>query len=368
MGRESVRRRAAAILGALLIVGVASRPAAAGPIDHLTVTRVHLTPVDIAGNKHTYEAEVFDAGGTALVGATLDIGGLGDDPDLRAVTTPMIATAANRTQYRATLAFPADGDWMLVVRVHTPSEKVELITTRITGAGARPSHHDLSANPSRRAVLRDDPTFFARYDPANTTTSGGATVADNPVSHAHLDTIGAVSVRDTLDPGVLAFSLLHGLGAIAWIVSVGGLVLANRVGPGDGRNHLYGFIADRYLLLAGGGLLTVVLSGLQLAQHASAGLTDPRALLRSGIGTAYLAVFAFKMALAAASIATSLRIGRMLPSQVQRLRSARLASVGAMADDGPPPHVLTLAEANAVFAVLIVVSVTALNQLHHVLH
>lgn len=363
-----MNRRTRATLGACLFAAIIAGPARAtastaapGP-----VTTVRLTPIGIVGNTHTYEAQVLDAAGESIAGATLDIGGLGDDPDLRATTTPMVATPADPTQYRASLVFPADGDWMLVVRVHTPTEKVELVTTKITGAGTRPSHHDLSANPSRRAVLRDDPTFFASNDLSNTPTGGVNTITDDSSQHSH-GVVAAATRTTAVDPGVLAFSLLHGLGAIAWIAAVGGLVLANRIGPGEARNHIFGYIADRYTVLAGGGLLTVLISGLQLVQHASAGLTDPRSLLRSGTGTAYVAVFVFKMVLALASIVTSIRIGRLLPSPEQRVRAANLASVGAKADDGPPRQVLALGEANAMFAALIITSVTVLNQLHHVL-
>jgi hypothetical protein len=158
----------AALVGGAVAAGPASaatQPATAtAPTAPVKVTGVKLTTGTGSGSTRTYEATVFDSTGAPVANADLDLGGLGADPDLRVPTTPMKATATPGT-YAATVTYPADGDWVLVVRVHRPSQDVELFSENIVGAGAAPSHHDLSASPSRRAVIAADPTFYQRYDP-----------------------------------------------------------------------------------------------------------------------------------------------------------------------------------------------------------
>jgi hypothetical protein len=110
-----------------------------------------------------------------------------------------------------------------------------------------------------------------------------------------------------------------------------------------------------------------VITGLNNLANASPGLRTPGQLAGSSLGLAYLAVFTFKMVLTAGSIATTWRIHRLLPGPAT-VGARPLLSVGAMADAGPPPRVLRLAEANALLAGLIVVAVAALGQLHHALH
>ena len=357
--------------------GAAESPAPAIPT--VTVDHVQLTPGAGTGAERSYEATVLDSAGRPVAGADLDLGGLAADPDLRVRTTPMRATAAEPTRYRATVSFPADGDWMLVVRVHAPSQVVDLFTETVTGMGDAPSSHDLASNPARRAVLQNDPTFYDRYNGSTVLSAGAAEGRGATDDHAGVGpatATGAGVVTGThgsssLEATSVALVTAHSAGALAWMVAVLGLVLANRMGPGAGRTEITGFIRRHYSLLAGGGLLLLTVTGVLTAVYASAGLTQPTTLMRSTLGTAYVAVFGLKLALVAGSVATSWRVGRVLnpasrPGSRVRVRP-RLASVGAMANDDPGPRLYRLAEANALFAALIVGCVVVLGQLHHAL-
>lgn len=353
------------------------------PSTGVTVARVTLSAGPVDGALHTYFAKILDADGNGVVGANPDIGALTDNPDLRPKTVDMYPTK-DPTVYGATIEYPADGDWVITVRVSRPSEHVELFTDKVTGAGTPDAH---ALTPSRAAVLRDSPNFYKLYDPygplaqsgASLSSAAAAVAADGSAGgHGAVAATGsaasghaAVSLHEGgLDPTATLLMVLHVVGAGAWLVAVLGLALANRMGPGQARNDLIAWISRHYTALAGGGLLVVVITGLNNVKDLSPGLTTPSQLVETGTGLAYLAVFAFKMALTAGSLATTWRIHQLLPSP-ERLAasSARpLLSVGAMADDAPSPRLLKLAEANATFGGLIVVSVTVLNQLHHVIH
>jgi hypothetical protein len=335
------------------------------------VMTVRLTKGDGSGAKRTYQAEVLNGVGQPIKNATLDIGGLADDPDLRIPTTKMIAATASPEQYAATLSFPSDGNWVLVVRVHTPSQAVELFTETVTGTGQlRGSSHD-NPSPSRRAVLNADPTFFDRYSPAGL--SSGAASANG--AHDFVST-GATTLHeaDSFDVQTAIIALLHSVGSLAWIFAVLGLVLANRIGSGTARTEITSFIARRYRLLAGGGLAAVTITGPYMVARASAGIDHPTELLHSSLGTAYLAIFAFKLVLVAGSLVTTWRIQQALPTTEQFAKHQKLASVGSMAnDDMSAYHPTTarafrLAEANAQIGVMILGCVVLLGQLHHVLH
>lgn len=314
---------------------------------------------------HTYEVLLADEKGVSIERADLDLGGLGADPDLRVPTTTMHAVGSG---YQVTVRFPADGDWVLVVRVHSPLSRVELFTTKVEGTGGAAGGHGSSATPSRRALLAQDPTFYDRYTPGGYRADAG----QKPSSHFAADE--HPSAVEALDPVGVAAMLAHSIGAAAWIFAVLGLALAGRLGHGSGRRAVVEFITARYQLLAGGGLAVVTFTGLENVQRSSSGLLHPAGLLSSRLGSAYLAVFVFKMLIVGASMVTTWRIGRLLlPASRHQAQQVRLASVGAMVNDDPPVGVgagqlFRLAEMNAIFAGAIVIAVSILSQLHHVLH
>ena len=334
------------------------------------VTKVKLTAGVGTGSGRFYVATVFDSNGNVVKNADLDLGGLGADPDLRVPTVPMKSTDGG-SSYSVKVTFPADGDWVLVVRVHSPTQYVDLFTENIAGAGAVPTHEETSNTPSRRAVRAIDPTFYDRYNPYGATGSTRSVTAD-PAALRHgvePSTIAThVDTRTGFDLTTAAMAMLHTLGAISWVTSVLGLVLSNRVGPGSARDDVAQFIADRYLLLAGGGLALVALSGVTLVRDGSAGLTDLPGLFATNLGVAYAAVFAAKLVLVGFSIVTTWRIAAAISVRPSRSRTASVASLGAMGDSGPSPRTLALAERNLILGALIIGCVVVLGQLHHALH
>ena len=357
----------AAVGVVLLVAAPAGRAGADAPV---VVTGVRLESEHGAAGTYTYTATVFDSKGAAVRGASLDIGGLAADPDIRLTTTVMKTSSSDPTRYEATVQFPSRDDWMLVVRVHEPTQYVDVFTTTITDAPEPASPHDLSANPAKRAVIANDPTFYSRYDPylANAGTSSGRVdvAATNP---AHAGTIvGSTTVHGQgFDLSVAALVLLHSAAAVAWLLSVAILAIANRFGPGSARNEAIRFVSQRYRLLAGGGMLASLLTGVVMAQSASAGVLHPAGLLATATGTAYLAVFALKMLLVGVSLVTTLRLGRILAPRGLVLPRPILASLSAAADDAPDHRVLALAELNLVTGALIIGCVAVLGQLHHAL-
>jgi hypothetical protein len=351
---------------ALTIGALVSVPMGTARAEQKVMT-VRLTKGDGVGAQRTYEAEVLDGTGNLIPNATLDIGGLADNPDLRVPTIAMKATVADPNHYRATVTFPADGDWVLVVRVHKPTQAVELFTEAITGTGQTGNAGHANPSPSRRAVINADPTFFDRYSPGGVKTGleAGTSVAHSGAAVDQTD--------EAFSIGTPIIALVHSFGALAWIVAVLGLVLANRIGSGAARTEITKFIARRYRLLAGGGLVAVVLTGPYMVIEASAGLNHPTELLQSNLGTAYLAIFACKLVLVGGSLLTTWRIQKCLPTTEQFRKHGALASVGSMAnDDMSAYHPTTarafrLAEANAQIGAVILGCVVLLGQLHHVL-
>ena len=191
---------------------------------------------------------------------------------------------------------------------------------------------------------------------AATNTAHAGTIVGGSTVHGH-----------GFDLSVTAMVLLHSAAAVAWLLSVAVLALANRFGPGSARNEAVRFVSQRYRLLAGGGMLASLLTGVVMAQSASAGVLHPSRLLATATGTAYLAVFALKMLLVGVSLVTTLRLGRILAPRGLVLPRPVLASLSAAADDAPDHRVLALAELNLVTGALIVGCVTVLGQLHHAL-
>ncbi len=334
------------------------------------VSKVQLHSIEVRGATRTYVATVLDHQGRFVPGVDLDLGALGADPDLRVATTPMAYSTADES-YRATVTFPQNGDWVIVVRVHAPSQLVELFTEAITTAPATGDTHS-SAGFSRAAVLRSDPTFFDRYNP--TKGMGADNHAEQPASIAPTDSLHSEITTPSarFDPVALVAMLAHSAGAVAWLIAVVGLVVANRVGPGAARNQLIRFIASRYRLLAGGGLLVVVTTGLMNVDKNSIGIMHPRAAINTNLGIAYLALFGFKMALVVASIVTTYRIDQLLVQEPNGLdESRRKWPVGASASGTmlvAYDRVLRLAERNALLGGAILASVAGLSQIHHTFH
>ena len=365
-----VRSLVVGVVFALVLVGPVAATAAAPGAAGAPKPTLTLREVAGSGGERTYEADLR-VGGAPVSGADLDIGGLGDDPDLRVATQKMPASGS---AYRATLRFSSGGDWVLVVRAHAPVQIVELFTVKIGGIPVA-DHATAAASPSRRALLRLAPP------PSSEATS----------AHGGSGTVVATGPPRTFDLEASLIRALHSLGAVAWLVSVLGLVLANRLGPGWGRNQLTAFIAQRYTMLAGLGLGVVVFTGLINMQRSSAGLLQPTELLRSGLGTAYLCVFAVKMVAVAASLLTSARIGRLLSGRGYGTRSVAsaftLASFtvtafpaeavpGTVSPSAAPPtmtassqaRLFRLAETNVAIGGFILVAVAILGQLHPLLH
>ena len=344
---RTIRYGGVAVVICALIVLSGGRASAAS-------SNVQMRDIASTGPTHTFEVILTDGNGKAIPQADLDLGGLGADPDLRVPTTPLREVGGS-SAYRASVSFPADGAWVMVVRVHTPVSRVELFTVTVEGTGTAANTHVVT--PSRRAVSAQDPTFFAH-----------SSAAAPHANSAHVDAGAA-----PFDPVGLGFLIAHSFGAAAWILAILVLSLAGRVDHGPARRAIVEWVSDRYHLLAGGGLFVVVITGVENVQRSSPGLLDPAALVRSRLGTAYLGLFVFKMFVAAMSVATTWRIGRLLPtSMVVARRQARLASVGAMANDDPPAgadlrRVFRLVDLNVALGGAIITAVAVLGQLHHAL-
>jgi hypothetical protein len=338
-----------------------------------TVTGVRLSETTTRGSTHTYEILISDRDGTPINGAELDLGGLQADPDIRVPTTAASPSGASGS-YRVSISYPSDGDWMLVVRVHSPTQAVELFTTTIIGAGGLPSHGDAANSPSRRALRAADPTFTARYSPSVNGNSGASTTQfvathDTANSPFQFETLHNGTIHN-FDLSTTIIVLAHAAGAGAWLLAVLGLAFANRLNTTNAQNAVLQFVARRYTQLAGGGLAIVAVTGLMVSLKASAGLAHPEQLAATNIGIAYLAVFGLKMVLVAGGMFTSWRIGVLMPSSRQFTLRNRLASVGAMANEDPDaiPNVRTifrLAETNMILALAILGCVGVLGQLHH---
>ncbi len=311
-----------------------------------------------AGNR-TYVANVFDNQGELIGNADLDLGALGSDPDLRVPTVPM--QLSGNKSYKVSVNIPANGDWIVVVRVHSPTQLVELFTDKVADVSSVQGGHS-NAGFSRAAVLKADPTFYDRYSPSHGTST-------NDIHTASSDFLNDLHPRESrgLDPTGLISMLIHSAGAIAWLLAILGLVVAHRMGPGSARNELLSFVATRYRLLAGGGLLVLLTTGLINMDRSSYGLLQPRALLETNLGTIYLAVFGFKISLFAASLLTTRKIDRLLNgSLLDSYTSDGQSGVGSTAL--MQTILLKLAERNLMLGAAILISVTVLSQLHQALH
>ena len=345
---------------AVVGVGVVVAPISASVVSPQRAQSVSLESIEGQGGRRTYIASVFDSEGQLIGNADLDLGALGSDPDLRVPTVAMPMSADK--SYRVNVVIPANGDWVVVVRVHSPTQLVELFTDKVDDSSAADLGHSASSF-SRAAVVKADPTFFERYS-----LSQGSTVGD--LHTAGVESASTLHVGETsraLDPTGVISMLAHSAGAIAWLLAVLGLVVANRVGPGVARNELLNFVAVRYRLLAGGGLLVLLVTGLINIDRSSNGLLHPRTLLDSNLGTLYLAVFCFKLVLFAASLVTTRRIDRIVNSSDGGFTVATNRTAGSV-DVAKHTILLRLAETNLMLGASILVAITLLGQLHQALH
>ena len=351
-----------------------ARPTGEGP-------RAIVTTSD-NGQTRVYTARVLTANGDAVRGATLDISGLSDDPDVRIPTQAMKPMPTDPTRYTASMTYPVSGEWVLTIRVHQPQSFVHLVIESVSASAApAPSHRD---TPSRAALRRLAPDFSAKYDPttgvgatgqwtaadaalatARATQSGGAShggIADAAIPTHVGETVGS-RITNTFVAGA------HAFGALAWFVGMLGLALANRRQGTRLASELCALVQDRYTLLVGGGLLIVIMTGLINMQNATPTGWDLGALLATGTGQAYFVVLGLKLALAAMSIVVSIQIGQLLRHPLARATSLSLRSAGAAANTPASiTRALRLGYLNATFGAAILVCVEILNQLHFSVH
>lgn len=370
MAREAVSRFAvrvrtvfATLAGGLLLLGAVDAATAHGTTASPSTPRisVRLRRESITTQGQVFVADVLDSQNRAITGADLDIGGLGDDPDLRVRTTDMLPEGQ---AYRATLDFPADGSWVLVVRVHAPAQLVELFTVDVRGVA-----ETSFVSPSRTAfrALQGD-SAMAHGDQAHGDQASLRGVSDPTLG------IGVASHKPVgrLDLGGVLAMMAHSFGAVAWLSATLCLAFVGRIGPGADRRRITTKIARHYPLLALGGLALLLATGFTNIDRSSPGLSTPSELLSSSLGRMYLGLFLFKMFLVVGTIITTWKIREMLPTRVSLIRQANLASVGAQANDdiadGTGPALFRLAEVNALFGVAIIGIVALLNQLNHALH
>lgn len=349
----------------------------------VVVNKVVLTTAD-SGPTRMYRATVFDTLGRPVKDAVLDIGGLSGDPDVRVATKPMTAISATATQ--ATVAYPAPGPWVVVVRVHAPSQYVHLGSENITGVAEPVAAHN---TPSRQALQAISPNLGARLTAAQNGTAvvlgDGHTAAGVGFADHALNTSAALYASATVNglAEEVGFALLHLLGVASWLLAVGSVALAGRAGNSAFGSRLLAWITPRYSLLAGGGLAVVVITGLaNLRRSAPDGLFDGT-VTSTNVGRLYVGALALKMGLVAASVLTSFRLGSRLRSGSRPQLGSRLESshgpshlyVGA-AQAGTISHGAGLADAllaklavrNVVFAAAIIGCVNVMNQASHLLH
>ncbi|MBX7161643.1 MAG: hypothetical protein K1X95_15250 [Acidimicrobiia bacterium] len=366
-----MRRLTLAALAAvplLLFAAAAPAVAADGPVARAELTKTGKGPT------RTYFVTLYDSAGAPVVGAVADLGGLSDNPDYRARTVDMEPTATPG-EYKATLEFPANGSWVLVMRTHAPAEWVELFYDTVTGADVGTGDH--VETQSSKTLLADNPDFYKIYGGTPGQASGvvsgetaagtsGAAAAD---AAGHGTVAGAVvgAEHEGFELVPVLLMLAHAVGAAAWLGATIGLAIAARVGPGAGRRQILDWVSRNYGRLCGYGLVTVIVTGIYAMDAASAGLTRPTELMTTGVGTAYLCVFVLKMVFVAASLWQTWRISRVLdPRSAAPTPTPAPVGLGAMAAD-PREEVLPLANVNVVFAGVILGCVAVLNQLHHLL-
>ena len=380
MGRQTVKLRfGLALAGPLLLLTLTAPAFAASTTDD--GPRVILTTSD-EGQTRIYTARILTVDGDLVKGATLDISGLSDDPDVRIPTQDMHSLPADPTRYIARLAYPVSGDWVLTVRVHTPQSFVHLVLESVSISVAPAPHH--RDTPSRAALRKLAPDFSAKYNPSTGVGATGQwTEADAAVATARATQSGSEvhggftdsavpthageaigrRITDTFVAGA------HGIGALAWFLGMFGLALASRRQGTRLASELCTLVQDHYMLLVGGGLLVVVMTGLINMQNATPTGWDLGALLATGAGQAYFAVLGFKLAFAAMSIVLSMQIGQLLRNPTAVATSLSLRSAGAAANTPASlGRALRLGYLNATFGAVILGCVEILHQLHFSVH
>ncbi len=335
----------------------------AGASSAVVVNKVVLTTPD-EGPTRTYRATAYDKNGRPVKGAVLDISGMSADPDVRVATTPMLSISS--TQSQATLTYPAPGAWVVVVRVHAPTQYVHLGSESITGVAPAVASH---LTPSRIALEAISPNLGNRLTaiqngtPVPLASSHGASV-DPTADHALVAPQSESLVTD------IGFALLHLLGVGAWLVAIGAVAAAGWAGATPFGRNLLAWITPRYSMLAGGGLALVAITGVSNLQRSGPeGLFDGT-IVDSTTGRLYVGALALKMALVAASVMTSVRLGSALRGE-QRSVALTLGS-GSEAVLAATGHVTAamqrLALRNVAYAALIVGCVNVMGQTHHLLH
>ncbi len=335
----------------------------------VVVNKVVLTTPD-DGPTRTYRATAYDTQGRPVQGAVLDIAGLSDDPDVRVATTPMTAISATSSQ--ATLNYPAPGAWIVVVRVHAPSQYVHLGNENITGVAESVAAHN---TPSRQALEAISPNLGARLTAAQNgtpvaLTAGHATEVAIASGHDLNSATGLATLAEDV-----GFSVLHLLGVCAWLVAIGSVALAGRAGKSVFGQRLLVWVSPRYSMLAGGGLVLVTITGISNLRRSGPDALFDGTITSSNVGRLYVGALALKMGLVAASQLTSFRLGQ----QLARMGRPGLGQVGATvlagSQGGTVGFVGTvdatmtrLALRNVAFAAVIVGCVNVMNQASHLLH
>ncbi len=317
------------------------------------------------GPTRTYRATAYDKQGRPVKGAVLDIAGLSDDPDVRVATKPMVAISATSAQ--ATVTYPAPGSWVVVVRVHAPSQYVHLGSEDITGVAESVAAHN---TPSRQALEAISPNLGARLTAAQNGTavavgtghSAAVAVADD---HELNSATGVTSLAEDI-----GFSILHLLGVSSWLLAIGAVAMAGRAGAFGFGPKLLGWITPRYAMLAGGGLAVVVITGIANLRRSGPEALFDGTITGTNVGRVYVGALALKMGLVAASALTSLTLGRRLISADRagtgftlNVHQATVGYTGVI-----DASLSRLALRNVAFAAGIVGCVNVMNQASHLLH
>jgi hypothetical protein len=145
------------------------------------------------GDTRTYFATVLDANNRPVPHAELDMSAMTGNPDVRIATEAMTSVKGSQGRHMRTIAFPASGDWVMVIRVHSPIQFVHLLNERVDSA-TLPDSDAHVMSPSRQHLKDIAPDFAATYDPM---TGIGSTnpqpIAAGRPSAAHHDDLPTAS-------------------------------------------------------------------------------------------------------------------------------------------------------------------------------
>jgi hypothetical protein len=154
-----------AILASLLAAFTVNAPLNQSAVEPATqqTPRVVVTTRD-NGDTRTYFATVFDANNRPVPHAELDMSAMTSNPNVRIATEAMASVKGSQGRYMRTMAFPASGDWVMVIRVHSPIQFVHLVNERVDSA-TLPDSDAHVMSPSRQHLKDIAPDFAATYDP-----------------------------------------------------------------------------------------------------------------------------------------------------------------------------------------------------------